>query len=104
MFEQDEVVAIQEELNAQASVGYQRKRQWITTLLQEDGERLMLGQIKDPVERSQAEGRCQAYKRILDRDQEIQQAWREYQLEEEEKRKGEDLEGYDLGVSYEAAQ
>jgi len=102
--EADDVEAIRQEVVLVNEIGWLRRKNWILELLQEDGKKLMLGLIPDQTERERAVGRCQAYTQVMDRDQQIQEAWKEVQLEDAEKRKDEELEGGDYGVTYEAAQ
>ena len=95
---------LQEEISIISSPGWLRRLHWITEMFQEDSQKLTFGEIPDDRLRMQAEGRCQAYKRLLLRDQEIQDALTELRKEIDEADAPEVLEGGDHGVHYEAAQ
>jgi len=94
---------LQEEISIIDLPGWQRRLHWITAMFQEDSQKLIFGEIHDDRLRMQAEGRCQAYKRLLLRDQEIQGALAELRKEIEEQDAPEALEGGDFGLTYEAS-
>jgi hypothetical protein len=100
----EELQALQEEFSGIHQAGHQRRRAWIVEQFQENAAALALGQVTDDRLRHQAEGRCQAFKAMLDRDDEVREAWHQHLADEEAKRQPEALEGHDYGVSYEAAQ
>ena len=100
--DKEEVEALQEELACVQMQGYARQQQWLSELFSADAEKLTFGEITDERQRLHAEGRCQAYKRIMQRKSEIEEAWRA--LQEEMNKETEELEGGDYGLHYEAAQ
>lgn len=95
---------LQEEVSIINTPGWRRRLSWIAVLFQEDSKNLSFGRISDDRLRMQAEGRCQAFKMLLDRDDEIVNALEALRKEAEEQDAPEVLEGGDFGISYEGAQ
>lgn len=100
----EELGALQEEYSLLLHPGHARRRGWAELMYRRDAAKLALGQITDDRLRHQAEGRCQAFKMLIDRDDDVTSAWQAHLLEEEQKRQPEELEGGDYGVSYEASR
>jgi len=100
----EELQALQEEYSLRAHAGHARRLGWAELMYRKDSSRLALGEITDDRLRHQAEGRCQAFKAMIDRDDYIAAAWQEHLANEEAKRQPEELEGHDFGVNYEAAR
>ncbi len=88
------------EVGLMAHPGWQLRRARIMARLEQEGRGLMLGTIADDKERERAIGRCQVLKDLLDMDDTLQEAWKQFQEETREEKE----EGGDLGVFYEAAQ
>lgn len=97
----EEVDAIREEYIAQQSQGWLRKKQWILSRLQDGMEKVGLGQVPDEKDRLRCEGFNVAMKAVLDRDDQIAQAWADYCARQDEPEPQD--EGGELGISYEAA-
>jgi len=100
----EELEALRQEFEGVHQAGHVRRKAWIVEQFQRDAGLLALGQITDDRQRHQAEGRCQAFKAMLDRDDEVVEAWHQHLADEEAKRQPEELEGGDHPISYEAAQ
>lgn len=100
----EELEALREEYEVIHHPGHARRRGWAELMYRSDASKLALGQITDDRLRHQAEGRCQAYKALIDRDDFIVAGWQAHLAEEEAKRQPEELEGGDYGVSYEASR
>lgn len=98
-----EDVALREEFALLSVPGHLRRTGWIVRKFQEFAGQLALGQINDDAERHRAEGRCQAYKEMLDRDDTIREGYLEMKQAENEAQRGDQLEGGNHGVNYEAA-
>jgi len=101
---EDELNALREENECIHHAGHARRLGWVVIQFQKDATKLALGELKDERERHQAEGRCQAFKAMMDRDDEIKEAWQQFIADEESKREGEELEGGDHGIHYAAGQ
>lgn len=101
---EEELDALRQEYELINHSGHARRLGWAELMYRKDATRLALGQITDERERHQAEGRCQAFKMLIDRDDFIVGAWQQHLADEEAKRQPEELEGGDFGVGYEAAQ
>lgn len=97
---EDEFQGLQEEYALLFTPGHARRLGWAELMYRKDSSRLALGEIIDDRERHQAEGRCQAFKMLIDRDGFITEAWQQHQADEEAKRQPEELEGGDYGVSW----
>ena len=100
----EELQALMEEYSLTAHAGHARRRGWAELMYRKDSSRLALGEITDDRLRHQAEGRCQAYKAMIDRDDYIAEAWQRHLADEEAKRQPEELEGHNYPLSYEASQ
>lgn len=100
----EELDALRQEYDMMLTSGHARRLGWAELMYRKDATRLALGQITDERERHQAEGRCQAFKMLIDRDDFIVASWHQHAADEEAKRQPEELEGGDFGVNYEAAQ
>jgi hypothetical protein len=100
----EEMEALREEYAGLHVAGHVRRKTWIVEEFQKNAEALSLGMITDDRLRHQAEGRCQAFKAMLDRDDEVAEAWQQHLADEDAKRRPEELEGGDFGVSYEASR
>lgn len=100
----EELEALREEYDGLHVAGHVRRKAWLVEQFQNDSALLSLGKITDDRLRHQAEGRCQAFKAMLDRDDEVREAWQQHLAEEEAKRQPDELEGGNYGVGYEAAQ
>ena len=99
----DVSVALSEEFALLSVPGHARRVEHIVGKFQEYAGQLALGQIGDDASRHRAEGRCQAYKELLDRDNEVRVNYLEMKQVEDEAVRGEQLEGGNLGLHYESA-
>lgn len=100
----EELEALRQEYEGLHHPGHAQRKAWVVEQFQRDAALLSLGQITDDRQRHQAEGRCQAFKAMLDRDTEVMEGWQQHLADEEAKRQPEELEGGDFGLSYEASR